>query len=72
MKDEIYSFVKFTSAKYGKNYIVTGRNIPYRGIPFVPNETINFNYFRLGRNVLFRAKQYISSGMTIDVSSGMK
>ena len=27
MKDEIYYFIKFTTAKYERNYIVTERNI---------------------------------------------
>ena len=60
MKDKIYCFVKITSAKYRIDYIVTGRNIAYRGIPFVPNETFNYNYFGLVRNALFGPDQYIS------------
>ena len=60
MKDEIHCFLKFTSAKYEINYIVNGRTIAYRGIPFVPNETFHCDYFRLGRNVLFGPDQYIS------------
>ena len=60
VKDKIYCFVKITSAEYRINYIVTGRNIAYRGIPFVPNETFNYNYFRLVRNALFGPDQYIS------------
>ena len=53
MKDEIYCFVKFMSARYGINCIVNGQNIAYRGIPFVPNETFDCNCFGYGRNALF-------------------
>ena len=56
MKDEIYCFEKFTSAKYGINHILTERNIACRGIPFVPNETFNFNYFRLGQSEFMEGK----------------
>ena len=60
MKDEISCFVVFKIDKYEINYIVTARNIAYRGIPFVPNEIFHCDYFRLGRNVLFGPDQYIS------------
>jgi hypothetical protein len=61
MKAEIYCFVNYMTTKYGILYIVIGRKIAYRGITFVPNEIFNFYYFRLGRKVLIRAKQYLSS-----------
>jgi hypothetical protein len=61
MKAEIYCFVNFMVAKHGIYHIIIGRKIAYRGITFVPNETINFYYFRLGRKALFDPDQYLSS-----------
>ena len=72
MKDEINCFVVFKIDKYGINYIVTARNSAYRGTPFVPNETFNFNYYRSGRNVLLGPGQYISFWMKVDISSKTK
>ena len=72
MKDEINCFVVFKIDKYGINYIVTARNSAYRGTPFVPNETFNFNYYRSGRNVLLGPGQCISFWMKVDILSGTK
>ena len=40
IEEEIYCFAQFTIAKYGRICILIGRNIPYRGIPFVPPKFI--------------------------------
>ena len=72
MKDEIYCFIKFMSAKYGINYIVTIWNIACCAIRFIPNEKFNCNYFCLGRNVLFGPDQYILFWTAVDILSRTK
>jgi hypothetical protein len=38
MEEEIYCFIIFTIAKYGRIYIIIEREFAYHGIPFVLNE----------------------------------
>ena len=50
MKDEIYCFVKFTTAKYEINCIVTDQNDTMKFV--VTNQKVKINVFQLIQNLL--------------------